>query len=385
LEIDATSSTKDVTPVNQAEAIAAALKIPASSEKKKSKFELQMESALAKKREAEAASGMADAAPAAKEKKAAPKTALKELEPEPEWVDTGAPKINQRVLDIVEEKDTDVVYGAPDDHAWTDKSAAMKDAENNDEDDHDLTHGPDGKKLSNKERKKLLKAKQAADREAEYEKVAAAQSKEGAQFACSQTAVNEKDPQWENSLDITIPSFSISAAGKILFKDASLTIGHGRRYGLVGPNGRGKSTLLKMIASRDLKLPPRIDFLYVEQEVVADDTPAVEAVLRADVVRWNLQLEEAELMKKADNGDENVIERLQQVMDELNNMGADAAEAKARRILYGLGFSVEMQTKPTKMFSGGWRMRISLARALFVEPTLLMLDEPTVRFFIVLH
>jgi ATP-binding cassette subfamily F protein 1 len=64
-----------------------------------------------------------------------------------------------------------------------------------------------------------------------------------------------------------------------------------------------------------------------------------------------------------------VIDRLGVVVEELTNMGADAMEAKARRILYGLGFTMEMQTKPTKMFSGGWRMRISLARALFVEPT----------------
>jgi ATP-binding cassette, subfamily F, member 1 len=102
-------------------------------------------------------------------------------------------------------------------------------------------YGKDGKKLSNKERKRLIKEREAAARAAEYEKVAAKASREGAQFACSQTAFNESDPQWQNSLDVNIPSFSISAAGKILFKDASLTIGHGRRYGLVGPNGRGKS------------------------------------------------------------------------------------------------------------------------------------------------
>lgn len=236
-----------------------------------------------------------------------------------------------------------------------------------------------GKKLSNKARKTIIKEREAAARLAEYEVTAAKASAEGAQFACSQTAVNEKDPQWENALDISIPNFSISAAGKILFKDASLTIGQGRRYGLVGANGRGKSTLLKLIASRELRLPPRIDFLYVEQEVVADDTPAVDAVLKADKVGWGLMLEEKALMKRVDAGDESAatIERLEVVLEELTQMGAASSEAKARRILHGLGFAVDMQTKPTKMFSGGWRMRISLARALFVEPTLLMLDEPT--------
>jgi ATP-binding cassette subfamily F protein 1 len=199
-------------------------------------------------------------------------------------------------------------------------------------------------------------------------------------------------------LDINIPSFNISAAGQILFKDAEFNIAHGRRYGLVGPNGKGKvctlswasgsfslfaifpsliglclclfqSTLLKMIASRDLILPPRIDFLYVEQEVVADNTPAVDAVLKADKKRWDLLEEEKTLTEAIDNGDEDPkkFSRLQAVLDELNTIGAAGAEAKARRILFGLGFDGEMQTKPTKMFSGGWRMRISLARALFIE------------------
>jgi hypothetical protein len=94
-----------------------------------------------------------------------------------------------------------------------------------------MLYGPDGKKLSNKDRKKLQKQREAEARAREYEEVAAKNSREGAQFACSQTAVNENDPQWENSMDINIPNFSISAAGKILFKDASLTIAHGRRYG----------------------------------------------------------------------------------------------------------------------------------------------------------
>lgn len=238
-----------------------------------------------------------------------------------------------------------------------------------------------GKKLSNKQRKKLIKEKEAKIRMEQYEKEAAQASAEGAQFACSQTAINENDPQWQNSLDINIPSFTISAAGKILFKDASFNIGHGKRYGLVGPNGRGKSTLLKMIASKDLLLPPRVDFLYVEQEVVADDTPAVDAVLKADKKRWKLLQEEKKLTKAIDNGDESQkkLDRLQEIYDELNSIGSDSAEAKARRILYGLGFDIDMQTQPTKKFSGGWRMRISLARALFIEPTLLMLDEPTNR------
>lgn len=327
-----------------------AVEEPKAEERKKTKFELQMEAAMKKKE------GDAQEEKKASDTKKPPGAKLEILEPEPDWVDT------TKKAGAIEDGELEEFYGHGDE-AWTDKSHALKEAEQSAPNEDDLLYGPDGKKLSNKERKKIMKAREAARREAEYQASAVIASREGQQFACSQTAVDERDPQWENSLDVNIPNFSISAAGKILFKDASLMIGHGRHYGLVGPNGKGKSTLLKMIASKDLKLPPRIDFLYVEQEVVADDTPAVEAVLRADKVRWNLLEEEKTLMAAIDAGDESEekIIRLQEVVDELTNMGADAAESKARRILYGLGFSIEMQTKPTKMFSGGWRMRISVS------------------------
>ena len=235
-----------------------------------------------------------------------------------------------------------------------------------------------GKKISNKAKRKLQKEKEAKEREEEYNRVAMKNSIEGAQFAVSQSIIDPNDANWQNALDIIIPSINITAANKELFVNSPLHIVHGRRYGLVGPNGAGKSTLLKMISSRELKVPPRVDFLYVEQEVLADDTPAVDAVLKADKERWSLVQEEKQLLedlKKGPNEKKDV--RLGEVYEQLAQIGAAAAESKARRILFGLGFDAEMQVRATKWFSGGWRMRISLARALFMEPTLLMLDEPT--------
>merc|ERR1712223_667831 len=179
--------------------------------------------------------------------------------------------------------------------------------------------------------------------------------------------------------DIRIENFDISFGDKGLIQGATVTMVYGRRYGLVGRNGLGKSTLLKMISSRQLIIPAHLSILHVEQEVIGDDTLALQSVLEADTVRESLLAEEISINKKLaeGSGDAELSSRLSAIYTELEVIESDTAPSRAAVILAGLGFSPEMQGNPTKSFSGGWRMRLALARALFCKPDLLLLDEPT--------
>lgn len=179
--------------------------------------------------------------------------------------------------------------------------------------------------------------------------------------------------------DINIFNFSIEAHQKKLFIETDLKINYGHKYGLIGRNGIGKSTLLQHIAYRKLPISEKMDVFYVEQEVESSNQTVFEMVLSAHQERIEMifKLKKMEQCLEKENHNNYILDEYNELLEKMEAMGIDKDESLVRRILTGLGFNKEEQEYPVKQFSGGWRMRISLARALYMEPTVLMLDEPT--------
>ncbi|KAL7751736.1 ATP-binding cassette sub- F member 2 [Sorochytrium milnesiophthora] len=181
----------------------------------------------------------------------------------------------------------------------------------------------------------------------------------------------------ESTRDIQISTFSLMSHGQILVKDTDLALLHGRRYGLVGKNGCGKSSLLACLGHREVEIQRNVDIFYLDKEYPATEESALEAVV--SLVRQERERLQAELDHLFEQDAESYANdpRVEYIEERMTELDLGMAEHKAAQVLYGLEFSREMMKQKTKEFSGGWRMRISLARALFVKPTLLLLDDPT--------
>lgn len=172
---------------------------------------------------------------------------------------------------------------------------------------------------------------------------------------------------------IDIQDITIRISGKVLLDKASAHISDNQKVGLVGANGCGKSTLFRALLggleteTGSISLPERAKVASVAQEITDTTVPVLDYVLSQDKER-------ASLLSRLDNA--SVAEQAE-IHERLMAIGSASAPARASAILYGLGFSNADLSRPISEFSGGWRMRLSLAAALFQPSDILLLDEPT--------
>lgn len=181
-----------------------------------------------------------------------------------------------------------------------------------------------------------------------------------------------------NLNSLSLKNFDLSINDKLLFENSSLILSYGKIYGLIGKNGYGKTSLIKQLPT--ICNDDKLRILYVEQELIFDSRNPIEFVFDSNI---KLKTYENEIKLLTEENDkleeynEELFLKLQEAEEKLSSYNPDKELSIIKKILYGLSFTEEMMEQPTNIFSGGWQMRISLTRALYLEPDLLLLDEPT--------
>ncbi len=173
---------------------------------------------------------------------------------------------------------------------------------------------------------------------------------------------------------------------KTLFKALDLVIKRGSRVGLVGANGSGKTTLLRMIVGEEdtdkgqIQVDRKVTIGYLPQEITASSEETIlHEVLNEipEVGELEVKIEELSLQIAQEPDNEQLLNKLGRVQAEFERLNGWSLESEAKKVLGGLGFTPEQMKVPLDQFSGGWRMRVALAKLLFKHPDILLLDEPT--------